>query len=129
MPVIFIVAAARLNTRQRAQTRCSSNKLPLAPPFSISERSTQTHQHASPRAIAPPLASRRHARGTLVAQIPIAELAARPTERTSRDFVPWRFSDAGCRSAWLDHRCRRPKTSYEGREVNYQFPVAVNSNL
>ena len=31
-------------------------------------------------------------------------------ERTSRDFVPWRFSDAGYRSAWLDRRCRRPKT-------------------
>jgi hypothetical protein len=24
--------------------------------------------------------------------------------------VPWRFSDAGYRSAWLDRRCRRPKT-------------------
>src|SRR5580704_13440851 len=31
-------------------------------------------------------------------------------ERTSRDFVPWRFSDAGYRSAWLDRRRRRPKT-------------------
>ena len=27
-----------------------------------------------------------------------------------RRFVPWRFSDAGYRSAWLDRRCRRPKT-------------------
>jgi hypothetical protein len=27
-----------------------------------------------------------------------------------RDFVPWRFSDAGRRSAWLDRCCRRPKT-------------------
>jgi hypothetical protein len=36
--------------------------------------------------------------------------AARPTERTSRDFVPWRFSDAGLRSAWIARRCRRPKT-------------------
>ena len=24
--------------------------------------------------------------------------------------MPWRFSDAGCRSAWLDRRRRRPKT-------------------
>jgi hypothetical protein len=24
--------------------------------------------------------------------------------------VPWRFSDAGYRSAWLDRRRRRPKT-------------------
>jgi hypothetical protein len=38
-------------------------------------------------------------------------------ERTSRDFVPWRFSDAGYRSAWLDRRCRRPKTcTISGRE-------------
>jgi hypothetical protein len=29
---------------------------------------------------------------------------------THRDFVPWRFSDAGCQSAWLASWCRRPKT-------------------
>ena len=29
---------------------------------------------------------------------------------TSRDFVPWRFSDAGRRSAWIASSCRRPKT-------------------
>jgi len=28
----------------------------------------------------------------------------------SRDFVPWRFSDAGRRAVWLDPTCRRPKT-------------------
>ena len=71
--------------------------------------STQTPRHASLCATAPPLASRWHARGRLAAQIPIAERAARPTA-PSRDFVPWRFSDAGHRSAWLAHRCRRPKT-------------------
>ena len=27
-----------------------------------------------------------------------------------RDFVPWRFSDAGRRSAWMASSCRRPKT-------------------
>jgi hypothetical protein len=45
------------------------------------------------------------------AQIPI-ELSTRH-DRPSvppRDFVPWRFSAAGSRSAWLDRRCRRPKT-------------------
>src|SRR6478736_3394166 len=72
--------------------------------------SPQTPRHASLCATPPALASRWHPRGTLAAQIPIAEPAARPTERTSRDFVPWRFSDAGHRSAWLDRRCRRPKT-------------------
>src|SRR5216684_6816419 len=29
---------------------------------------------------------------------------------TSRDFVPWRFSDAGRRSAWIASSCRHPKT-------------------
>src|SRR6266849_516285 len=29
---------------------------------------------------------------------------------TSRDFVPWRFSDAGRRSAWMVSSSRRPKT-------------------
>ena len=57
-----------------------------------------------PCAINLPLAARSHARGMFAAQIPIAKPAARPTERPSRDFVPWRFSDAGCRSAWLDRR-------------------------
>ena len=34
-----------------------------------------------------PLAAHSHARGMFAAQIPIAEHAARPTERTSRDFA------------------------------------------
>jgi hypothetical protein len=29
---------------------------------------------------------------------------------TPRDFVPWRFSDAGRISVWLAQHCRRPKT-------------------
>src|SRR6478672_12085888 len=44
--------------------------------------SAQTPRHASLCASAPPLALRWHARGRLAAQIPIAERAARPTERT-----------------------------------------------
>jgi hypothetical protein len=28
---------------------------------------------------------------------------------TSRDFVPWRFSDACPPSAWMDLSCRRPR--------------------
>src|SRR5258705_12945367 len=32
--------------------------------------------------------------------------------QTSRDFVPWRFSDAGRRSAWIASSCRHPKTLY-----------------
>jgi FtsP/CotA-like multicopper oxidase with cupredoxin domain len=51
------------------------------------------------------------------AQIPIAEPAARPTERPSRDFVPWRFSDAGCRSAWLDRRTPASENLHKGGSV------------
>ena len=40
--------------------------------------------------------------------IPIAPAA--PPVPNSRDFVPWRFSDAGRRSAWIASSCRRPKT-------------------
>jgi hypothetical protein len=28
---------------------------------------------------------------------------------TSRDFVPWRFSDASCCRAWIASSCRRPR--------------------
>jgi hypothetical protein len=56
---------------------------------------------ASRRVIFLPLASHRTHRATLAAQITIAEPAARPTARTARDFVPWRFSDAAHLSAWL----------------------------
>ena len=40
--------------------------------------------------------------------IPIALAASQCP--TSRDFVPWRFSDAGRRSAWIASSCRHPKT-------------------
>ena len=49
-----------------------------------------------------PRARRRH-------QIPIA-LAASPYP-TPRDFVPWRFLDAGSLPLWRARNCRRPKTS------------------
>ena len=43
--------------------------------------------------------------------IPIALAASQCP--TSRDFVHWRFSDAGHRSAWIASSCRRPKTYTE----------------
>src|SRR5215467_13692162 len=49
-------------------------------------------------------------------QIYIA-LAARPL-LTSRDFVPWRFLDAGQLTARVFHCCRRPKTSTKCEELN-----------
>ena len=108
--VIFVLAA-RMNTRQLAQILCSSQQITARSSlFWPRRRSARARQHASPCAITPPLAAHCAARGMLTAQIPIAEPAARPTERTSRDFVPWRFSDAGLRSAWIARRCRRPKT-------------------
>src|SRR5882757_5206911 len=45
--------------------------------------------------------------------VPRLNLHKRPRQRrcpTSRDFVPWRFSDAGRRSAWIASSCRHPKT-------------------
>jgi hypothetical protein len=89
-------------------SRPTNNRSILA--FLASHRSAQARQYAVLCAINLPPAPRSHARGTFAAQIPIAEHAARPTERISRDFVPWRFSDAGRRSARLDRCCRRPKT-------------------
>ena len=41
-------------------------------------------------------------------KIPIAPAA--PPSHTSRDFVPWRFLDAGRKSAWIVSASRRPKT-------------------
>src|SRR5712671_4441698 len=39
---------------------------------------------------------------------------------TSRDFVPWRFSDAGRRSEWIASLCRRPKTCTETASCTQQ---------
>jgi hypothetical protein len=78
-------------------SRPTNNRSILA--FLASQHSAQARQHAAPCAINLPLAARALARGMFTAQIPIAEPAARPTERTSRDFVPWRFSNAGHQSA------------------------------
>ncbi len=38
---------------------------------------------------------------------------------TSRDFVPWRFSDAGRRSAWIASSCRRPKTYTKAEALDW----------
>jgi hypothetical protein len=81
MPVIFIIAA-RMNARQPHKffARPTNYRSILA--SVVPKPSPQTPRHASPCAIAPPGASRWHARGRLTAQIPIAEPAGRPTERT-----------------------------------------------
>ena len=63
-----------------------------------------------------PLVTAGHDPAQPSVQIPIgargAPVSLRHRRRATsrRDFVPWRFSAAGRRSAWLDHRCRRPKT-------------------
>jgi hypothetical protein len=46
-------------------------------------------------------------------QIPIASAASPPP--TSRDFVPWRFSDAGRHSPWMTSSCRRPRNLHSKR--------------
>jgi len=45
-------------------------------------------------------------------KIPIAPAA--PPLHTSRDFVPWRFLDAGRNTAWIVSASRRPKTCTKG---------------
>src|SRR5215472_10980290 len=62
-----------------------------------------------------------HHRARRQHQIYIA-LAARPVP-TSRDFVPWRFLDAGQLTARVFHCCRRPKTSTK-HEVAALQPAA-----
>src|SRR5271155_485339 len=50
---------------------------------------------------------------------------------TSRDFVHWRFSDAGRRSAWIASSCRRPKT-YTEPEVgttSHRIRFYIQQNL
>ena len=45
--------------------------------------------------------------------VPRLNLHKRPRHHrcpTSRDFVPWRFLDAGRHSAWIASSCRHPKT-------------------
>jgi hypothetical protein len=61
---------------------------------------------ASTSAIQTPQASPR-------GQIPIEPAA--PPAPTSRDFVPWRFSDAAGRSAWMASSCRRPRNLHKLR--------------
>jgi len=40
-------------------------------------------------------------------------IVAAPPPFPTRDFVPWRFSAAGRRSAWIASSCRHPKTYTE----------------
>jgi hypothetical protein len=60
--------------------------------------------------------------------VPRLNLHKRPRHRrcpASRDFVPWRFSDAGRRSAWIASSCRHPKT-YTKAEVKVALtPIAA----
>jgi hypothetical protein len=40
----------------------------------------------------------------------VVQVFGRRQCQTSRDFVPWRFLDAGRHSVWKGSSCRRPKT-------------------
>src|SRR6202171_748363 len=62
--------------------------------------------------------------------VPRLNLHKRPRHRrcpTSRDFVPWRFSDAGRRSAWIASSWRHPKTCTEAdiRHASQSLESAV----
>ena len=58
-------------------------------------------------------------------QIPIASAA--PPPPTSRDFVPWRFSDAGRHSAWMASSCRRPRNLHTTRLMHRSNDEAMSS--
>ena len=66
-------------------------------------------------------------------QIPIAArgTAACPT---SRDFVPWRFSDAGRRSAWIDRHpgvrkpAQKPAMSNAAKQHVYSITSSARSS-
>jgi hypothetical protein len=58
-------------------------------------------------------------------QIPIASAA--PPPPTSRDFVPWRFSDAGRHSAWMASSCRRPRNLHISGLMHRTKRVLVRS--
>src|SRR5580704_4523703 len=57
--------------------------------------------------------------------IPIA-LAALPGVPHSRDFVRWRFSDAGRRSAWIASSCRRPKTCTKAEALDWTIILPLS---
>jgi site-specific recombinase XerD len=59
-------------------------------------------------------------------QIPIASAA--PPPPTSRDFVPWRFSDAGRHSAWMASSCRRPRNLHKSRLMHRSRRHAPSSS-
>src|SRR5580693_909999 len=58
--------------------------------------------------------------------IPIALAALRVPY--SRDFVHWRFSDAGRRSAWTASSCRRPKTCTKTEVTQREWHVGYCLN-
>ena len=75
----------------------------------------------------PPLRAHQSLCGKPIAATPSAPTSSSLTPRpnphsargtasalTARDFVPWRFSDAGRMSAWRASSCRRPKTCTGG---------------
>src|SRR5712671_4354511 len=100
----FCHAACRLSN----QCRPSIHQPPVDEfrmPAEMSMALSRAHLHA--RMHVASCWRRVHHRDRHQHTIPIA-LAALPG--TSRDFVPWRFSDAGRRSAWIASSCRHPKT-------------------
>ena len=89
-------------------------------------RSYRTHipRVAKPDHRNPPLQfSQARARG----KIPIAPAA--PSCPTSRDFVPWRFSDAGRHSPWMTSSCRRPKTCTRQTHARSKRSVSAWRNV
>jgi hypothetical protein len=103
--------------RQRPRSRRTASVVRALTANIVMQRSTDASTPActvalSPKAIASnsalqsPQASPR-------GQIPITFAA--PPPPTFRDFVPWRFSDAGRHGPWMASSCRRPRNLHNSR--------------
>jgi hypothetical protein len=96
-PTARVVRALTANIVMQRSTEASTPACTVAlSPKAIASNSALQSPQASPRG-----------------QIPIASAA--PPPPTSRDFVPWRFSDAGRHSPWMISSSRRPRNLHRSR--------------
>jgi len=115
-PLIYTYGSARHPCRLSAgtaQARITAlHSIAVARPIlSFYPQIARSHRRMRPCSAARPIAataSIQPQQAPTCGKIPITHAA--PPTLTSRDFVPWRFSDAGRRSAWIASSCRHPKT-------------------
>ena len=115
-PSIYTYSNARHSYRLSAgiaQARIAAlHSIAVTPPIlSRYPQIARSHRRMRPSFAAKPIAataSIQPQQARTCGKIPIAPAA--PPPHTSRDFVPWRFLDAGYKSAPIVSASRRPKT-------------------